>query len=80
MNKKIQIDFAENDWVYFKIPSSSRDEYQYVSWDKENGWNCTCEDYQFRKNYCKHMKKSKKFLEDLNYNIQNSDKVFKLKE
>ena len=27
-----------------------------VSFDRENGWFCSCEDYGFRKRFCKHMK------------------------
>ena len=74
--KKIQIYFGEDDWIYFKVPSSSRNEYQYVSWDKDNGWNCTCEHYQFRKLYCKHMEEAKKFLDALNKDVQNCDTPF----
>lgn len=75
--KKIQIYFGEDDWVYFKIPSSSRNEYQYVSWDKDRGWNCTCEDYQFRKRLCRHMKEAKSFFNNLNKHIQEDDEVYK---
>lgn len=27
-----------------------------VCYDKLDGWYCTCEDFQFRKRFCKHMK------------------------
>lgn len=76
MNKNIQIYFGEDTWICFKVPSSSRDEYQYVSWDKDNGWSCTCEHYQYRKKYCKHMEKAKKFLQNLNNDVQKCDKAF----
>lgn len=77
MSRKIQIYFGEEDWVYFKVPSSSRDEYQYVSWDRSNGWFCTCEHFQFRKVYCKHMVEAKLFFDKLNDEVQGCDDVFR---
>lgn len=79
MSRNIQIHFGDEDWICFKVPSSSRDEYQYVSWDADNGWSCTCEHYHYRKKYCKHMKEAKKFLQKLNDNVQKCDTAFSSK-
>lgn len=79
VDKKIQVQFADNGWISFKIPSSSRDEYQYVSWDEDNGWSCTCEHYHYRKQYCKHMEEAKQFLRILNDNVQNCNYAFSSK-
>lgn len=77
--KRIKIYFGDEEGICFKIPSHSRDEYQYVSWDKDNGWYCTCENYQYRKRFCKHMSEAKQFLDELNDNVQKCDVQFTLK-
>ena len=76
MSRSIQIHFADKEGVCFKVPSSSRDEYQYVSWDVDNGWSCTCEHYHYRKKYCKHMDEAKQFLQSLNDNVQECYEAF----
>ena len=77
MDKEIDILYADKEWVYFRVKSDSRDEYQYVSYDKFDGWNCTCENYFFRKRFCKHMSRAKDFLDNLNRQVQSNDMVFK---
>ena len=76
---KIQVYFADDEWICFKVPSSRKSEgYQYVSWDIDNGWSCTCEHYHFRKGYCKHMRLAKEFLEKLNVRVQNCNEPYKM--
>ena len=33
-----------------------------VSWDFQDSWICTCEDFYFRKHECKHIKQCKREL------------------
>lgn len=75
-NKRIKICYGDEEGISFKIPSASRDEYQYVSWDTDNGWSCTCEHYHYRKKYCKHMNEAKRFLQELNEEVQKCDVPF----
>ena len=35
-----------------------------VSWDFQDSWICTCEDFYFRKRECKHIKQVKKELRE----------------
>ena len=35
-----------------------------VSWDYQDSWICTCEDFFFRKHECKHIKEVKKELRE----------------
>lgn len=78
--KEVDILYADESWVYFRVKSDSRDEYQYVSFDLFDGWVCTCEHYQFRKKYCKHMVKAKKFLDTLNDKVQSNEVAFNLND
>lgn len=79
VRKRIKICYGDEEGISFKIPSQSRDEYQYVSWDRDNGWACSCEHYHFRKKYCKHMDEAKKFLSSLNKDVQECEDAFTLK-
>ena len=79
MGRRIKIYYGDGEGICFKVPSSRESEgYQYVSWDIDNGWSCTCEHYQFRKAYCKHMKLAKQFLYELNDEVQNCSEAFRL--
>lgn len=75
--KEVDILYADHEWINFRVKSDSRDEYQYVCYDEEKGWTCTCEHYHFRKRYCKHMDKAKKFLNTLNSKAQSNNTAFK---
>ena len=74
--RRIKIYFGDEEGIFFKIPSQSRDEYQYVSWDRDDGWFCTCEHYQYRKKFCKHMQEAKQFLDKMNKKVQECDIAF----
>ena len=76
VDKNVDILYADESWVYFRVKSDSRDEYQYVSFDRFDGWVCTCEHYQFRKAYCKHMQRAKDFLDTLNSTVQSNSVAF----
>lgn len=69
--KEVDILYADKEWVQFRVKSGSRNEYQYVCYDEADGWICTCEDYYYRKSFCKHMKKAMEFLDVLNSNVQS---------
>ena len=76
-DKSVDILYADNEWINFRVKSDSRDEYQYVCWDKDDGWVCTCEDYYYRRSFCKHMRKSKEYLESLNTLVQGDNRAYK---
>lgn len=57
----VEIDHQDKEGVIFNVVSSSRKEIHTTSYDVELGWCCTCEDYQFRKRFCKHMSKAKEY-------------------
>ena len=47
--------------LFFEVKSSSRDITHDVYFDIDNGWFCTCENYYFRKCFCKHMKMARDY-------------------
>ena len=71
--------YADDEWINFRVKSDSRNEYQYVCYDEEKGWTCTCEDYYYRRNFCKHMIKAQEYLNNLNNKVQRNNVAFKNK-
>ena len=78
--KEVDIIYADSEMIQFRVKSASRKEYQYVTYDEDNGWICTCEDYFFRKSFCKHMVKAKEFLDKLNSNAQECNLQYNKKD
>ena len=71
LNMEAKIVGISNEEIIFCIPSS-RDGFHFVTYDRILGaWTCTCEHYQFRGGYCRHMKISKELLANLNETVQN---------
>lgn len=43
--------------LFFEVPSESRPDITFsVMYDVDHHWLCTCEQYYYRKVFCKHMK------------------------
>ena len=48
---------SNDETLWFEVTSSSRNDVSFdVGIDKTNKWICTCEDYYYRKRFCKHMR------------------------
>lgn len=48
---------SNDETLFFEVESESRQGLTFqVMHDKDHHWLCTCEQYYFRKLYCKHMK------------------------
>lgn len=48
---------ATDETLFFEVESSSRPGLIFDTWyDKDHHWICTCEQYFYRKVYCKHMR------------------------
>ena len=66
----VKINYEDEFGIMFDVPSSSRDEVHLVNYDREDGWWCSCEDYTYRKRFCKHMKEAFDYVaenrEDIN--------------
>lgn len=60
---QVSIFYKDTTGVIFNVVSSSREWVYNTTYDTVNGWFCTCEDYQYRKKYCKHMKKCKEYYQ-----------------
>ena len=76
-DKIVDILYADDEWINFRVKSDSRNEYQYVCYDELQGWTCTCEDYYYRRSFCKHMRKAKDYLNALNRKVQLNNVAFK---
>lgn len=52
------------DTLFFEVKSESRPELLFDVWiDKQNMWLCTCENYYYRKVFCKHMRAVRNYFE-----------------
>ena len=51
----VEILHSDNEGVIFNIKSFSSNDFHTVAYDYADGWICTCEQYQYRKKFCKHM-------------------------
>ena len=47
---------SNDETLFFEVESESRPITFQVMHDKDHHWLCTCEQYYFRKVFCKHMK------------------------
>lgn len=76
MKNYVHITESTDETIIFEVLSSSRNTTHIVSFDKDNGWLCTCEQYYYRKQPCKHMQLAREHYKKF-YNIINSNQVFK---
>ena len=73
--KQARIIGINNETIEFLVPST-RNGYHNVTYNRTtDSWTCTCEHYNYRIQYCKHMEQAKKLLNELNQQIQQSEKV-----
>ena len=74
MKSKVWISTANDETIVFTVQSSSRKkgETHDVYFDVDNGWVCTCEQFYYRKKYCKHMKMAKEYFNNINRKMENA--------
>lgn len=63
MSDYIELILSDDGGLVFHVDSSSSDFTHTVSYDYNDGWWCTCEQYTYRRCFCKHMQKAKKHAE-----------------
>lgn len=51
----VEILHSDDEGVIFNIKSFSSTDFHTVAYDPLDRWFCTCEQYRYRKKYCKHM-------------------------
>lgn len=60
------------------LVKSSRNGYHQTKYNRHlDAWTCTCEWYGYRGGYCRHMKEAKKLLNEINNQVQQSEKTVK---
>lgn len=57
----VSLKSSTDETLFFEVRSSSRDITHDVWFDKDNGWLCTCEQYYYRKRFCKHMRLAREY-------------------
>lgn len=67
---------STDETLIFEVLSSSRNIIHECSFDINNGWHCSCEQYSFRKDKCRHMKEAQEYYKKF-YKIMDTDFVFK---
>lgn len=78
MKSKVYLDESHDETLFFKVQSGSREnEVHDVCFDKDNGWICTCEQYYYRKKFCKHMKLAQEYYKSFYQIMDNSAFNFK---
>lgn len=78
MKQYVSLEESTDETLYFKVKSKSRDIIHDVSFDIDNGWFCTCEQYYYRKKPCSHMKQAQEYYKRF-YKIMDTNFVFKRK-
>ena len=58
----VNISFNDDEDVITSVRSDSSDFIHTTAWNSNLGWWCTCEDYYYRKRFCKHMKQAKDYV------------------
>ena len=58
---KVTLSDSNDTTLFFIVKSNSRDITHDTWFDKDSGWICSCEQYYYRKNTCKHMVEAKKY-------------------
>ena len=57
MSSSIVLESFHSDTLFFEVESTSRRGIVFDVWiDKTNYWLCSCEQYYYRRKFCKHMK------------------------
>ena len=60
----IVLDAVNNDTLFFEVASHTRKGMFFDVWvDKVNHWICTCENYYYRKHFCKHMNQVREYYD-----------------
>lgn len=76
MSNYVQLkDLSTDETLVFEVKSSSRNTTHDVYFDINNGWACTCEQYYYRKQPCKHMRQAQEYYKKF-YKIMDTDFVF----
>lgn len=52
----VEVLYSDDQGVIFQTSSGSSPDWHTIGYDPYDGWCCTCEQYHFRKGYCRHMK------------------------
>ena len=55
MSELVRLVECSDECLFFEVRSASRDLVHCVYFDLDNGWFCSCEDFMFRRRFCKHM-------------------------
>ena len=67
---------STDETLCFEVRSSTRNITHDVSFDIDNGWACTCEQYYYRKKPCKHMREAQKYYKKF-YELMDINFIFK---
>lgn len=59
------------DEIHFLVPSSRDGMHNVVYNRKADNWTCTCEHYEYRGAFCKHMQTAKDLIAELNETVQD---------
>ena len=67
--------------IHFEVRSETRPDIIHdVYFDLDHGYYCSCEQYQFRKVECKHMRAVKEYMNQLNNLMQKGQTFEKIKQ
>ena len=76
MKSKVLLESGNDETLVFQVRSDSRnDETHDVYVDKDSGFLCTCEQYFYRKKFCKHMQEVIDFYDSFN-EVMHSKTVY----
>lgn len=64
-----------NENIEFLIPSGRNGYHNVIYNTTNNSWTCTCEHYNYRITYCKHMEQAKKLLQNITQQMQTTKQV-----
>lgn len=66
---------SNDETLFFEVKSNSRDIVHDVYYDKNNGWVCSCEQYYYRKKFCKHMRLARAYYKSF-FDVIDNDTVY----
>lgn len=74
----VKIFFNDEEGIIFFVESDSTPDHHTTAYDEWLGWHCTCEDYTYRKRFCKHMQKCWDYVkaENIPVKVDLEEKVF----
>lgn len=81
MKSYVYLKESSDETLIFEVRSDSRKrgETHDVYFDKDNGWVCTCEDYYYRRRFCKHMRMAQDYYKSF-IEFMNSDFVWRKRD